>query len=93
MHQLLRKHEIVGDAVFDPEAIAILSAAFYDAWKLIQESGATFASPAHAEEARVTIAKYIIEAAKLGERDQLRLRDDALAYYAKSIVRRATDHK
>jgi hypothetical protein len=60
-----------------------------DGWKLLQDSGVVFASPAHAEDARVALAKYIIEAAKLGDRNQLRLRDDALAYYAKSIVKNA----
>lgn len=89
MHNFLREREIAGDGVFEPQTVIIMTAAFDDAWQLLQDSSVTFSSAAHAEEARVALAKYIIEAVRLGERDQRRLRDDALASYAKSIVKHA----
>ena len=87
MHKLLHERKIAGDGVFEPATVTLMTAAFDDAWQLLQDSAVTFASDAHAEEARLTLANYIIEAVNLGERNQLRLRDDALAYYAKSIVK------
>ena len=58
--------------------IHILVSAFDKAWEAIQTSGAKFDTGAHAEHARATLAKHIIEAAKQGELDQRRLRDGAL---------------
>jgi aspartate oxidase len=89
MNLLLRDRTNAGDGVFDPATVAILTAAFDDAWKFLHEGGITFASDARAEEARILIGKYIIEAAKRGERNQHRLRDDSLTHYAKSVVKHA----
>jgi hypothetical protein len=94
MHKLLHERKIAGDGVFKPETVTLMTAAFDDAWQLLQDSDVIFASASHAEKARVTLAKYIIEAVNLGERNQLQLRDDALTYYAKLIVARPrTDRK
>ena len=87
MNKLIR--EIAGDGVFDPEAIAVLVAAFDGAWKLLQGSGAVFASDAGAEDVRLTIARRIIEMARHGEHSQRRLRNDALTHFAKSNLKNA----
>jgi hypothetical protein len=75
------------DAAFDPDAVRILTAAFDDAWQSLQTSGASYASDDHAKSAREILAKHIIEMAKLGERDQSRLREGALVYMAQSNLR------
>jgi hypothetical protein len=72
---------------FGPHEIRTLVSALEQAWKSIQTSGATFDTAAHAECARAILAKQIIEAAQQGERDQGRLRDDALVAFAKSTLR------
>lgn len=56
---------------FDPEAIRILSAAFDMACALIGHTPQPTAT-------REAIAKAIVEAATLGERDPIRLRDAGL---------------
>ena len=50
-------------------------------------AGAKFDTGAHAEHARATLAKHIIEAAKQGELDQRRLRDGALVAWTQSNLR------
>jgi len=57
---------------FDPEAIAAMSEAFEAACEVLQDAG-------EPELVREIIAKRIIEAARLGERDPVRLRAAALA--------------
>jgi hypothetical protein len=81
------KHLENSDGVFDPEAVRILTSAFNDAWKSIADSGMTFASNGHAEAMREILALRIIELARLGERDQNRLRDYALLHLAHHIQR------
>ena len=49
-----------GDA-FDPNAVAILGAAFDAAWVTLQKSGSPLASDAHAATTRERLAKRIIE--------------------------------
>jgi hypothetical protein len=87
VNKLIR--EFGGDGAFDPEAVTVLVAAFDGAWKLLQGSGVVFASEASAENARLTIAKRIIEMARQGEHEQRRLRNDALTHFAKSNLRNA----
>jgi hypothetical protein len=84
---LKRLKEIAAGGVFDPYTARILTAAFDDAWKSVQESGVTFPSNAHADATREILALRIIEMAQLGERDQRRLRDDALLHLAQSNLR------
>jgi hypothetical protein len=69
---------------FGPDEIRILVAAFDEAWKAVQASGAIFDTKAKADTARAILAKHIIAAAKDGEYDQVRLRDGALLALAQS---------
>jgi hypothetical protein len=62
----------------------VLSKALDDAWRSLQHTGVYFTSRGHAEATRESLAKYIIEAAALGERDPTCLRDDALLNLSKS---------
>jgi hypothetical protein len=70
-------HDHIEAGVFDPDAVNLLVAAFDDAWQSIKDSGPSL-SDKQIELTRVTLAKYIIEQARHGERDQRRLRDRAL---------------
>jgi len=76
----------LGDDVFDPGTASILMAAFDSAWQSIQASGAHL-SEKQSELVRTTLAKYIIEQARQGELDQVRLRDGALLHLAKSNLK------
>ena len=72
---------------FDPEEVRILVAAFDDAWKSVQSSGATFASEQEADVTREILALRIIAMARLGERDQRSLCDDALLHLGRSRLK------
>jgi hypothetical protein len=85
MRGFLAKHL----GVFDPDDIRILVGAFDKAWEAVQASGEVFDSKARVDTARAILAKHIIAAAKDGERDEGRLRDDALVALAQSNVRSA----
>jgi hypothetical protein len=84
---LQRLQKYAGGTSFDPEAIRILSAAFEQAWQALLRSGARFGSDRRAEEARDTLAKYMIEQAKQGELDQRRLQEGALLHFTRSNLR------
>ena len=81
MRVYLKKHP----AVFNPDEVRVLTAAFDKAWQLIEASGAKFESDAHAESVREVLAKHIIEAAKQGERDPQRLIEAALGGYTQAL--------
>jgi hypothetical protein len=85
MRQRLEKY--AGDTSFGPEAIRVLTEAFEEAWQSLLRSGAKFGSDRRAEEARDTLAKYMIEQAKQGELDQRRLREGALLHFTRSNLR------
>jgi hypothetical protein len=85
MIEFLNRH--ARDAAFDPDAVRILTAAFDDAWQSLLTSGASYASDDDTKTTREILAKRIIEMAKLGERDQRRLREGALFYLAQSNLR------
>ena len=76
----------LGDDVFDPGTVSILMAAFDSAWQSIKASGARL-SEKQSELVRVILAKSIIEQARQGEFDQVRLRDGALLHLAKSNLK------
>src|SRR5947207_31398 len=76
--------ELGAEAVFDPETLRILAAAFDDAWASVEASGAPLSEAKYAERAREIIGNYIIKAAKDGERDQRRLCDEALLQLTRS---------
>jgi hypothetical protein len=69
--------------VFDPDDVRVLVAAFDEVWRRLLESGVKFASERETAAIRDTIAKYIIEQARHGERDQRRLRQGALLHCAR----------
>jgi hypothetical protein len=69
MLQHIQEHE----GVFNPEEVRILTAAFDDAWKAVQDSGAEIARNGQAEAMRAIIAQRILAMARLGERDALRV--------------------
>jgi hypothetical protein len=75
-------------SAFNPDSIRILSDAFEDAWQSLQTTGTTFHLDGQADQTREILARCIIEMAKLGERDQRKLRDAALAHLAEVIVRK-----
>lgn len=62
----------------DFDAIQILVVAFDDAWKVVQASGAPFASERYVEIARGILAKSTIDEATRGERDRHKLSQSAL---------------
>jgi hypothetical protein len=70
----LQKH-----SSFDPEAVAILGAAFDAAWDALQKSGSALASDAQAMTTRERLAKRIVEMGQKGTRDHQRLVEDAIA--------------
>jgi hypothetical protein len=88
MKEYLDRHAIAPPtAVFDPAAIRTLTIAFDTAWQRVQNSGVRFDSDHQSEQARNTLAKFIIEQARQGERDERRLRDGALLQYTRSNLR------
>jgi hypothetical protein len=72
------------DGYFDPDATNILTAAFDTAWQMLKTSGSVLAADYRAARTRELLAKRIIEVAREGERDPIRLADDALAHLANS---------
>ncbi len=72
------------DGSFDPEGTKILTAAFDTAWQMLKTSGNVLAADYRSVSTRDLLAKRIIEAARQGERDPIRLVDDALSYLANS---------
>ena len=83
MLQILIKHALAG--AFDSDEVKVLTDAFDQAWKAVEESGVCFASSTYKNATREVLALRIIEIAQLGERDPNRLRDDALLYLAKRL--------
>jgi hypothetical protein len=68
------------DDAFDPNAVAILGAAFDAAWDALQKSGSPLASDAQAMTTRERLAKRIIEMGQKGMRNHQRLAEDARAH-------------
>jgi hypothetical protein len=86
---MLRKLSEFGEAgAFDPEDVRILVAAFDAAWESVKASGAPFSEPDYQETARDILAKFIIYAAKTGERDERTLTEGALLQLSKANLRR-----
>jgi hypothetical protein len=67
-------------ASFDPEATKILTTAFDAAWQTLKTSGNVLAADFRAASTRELLAKRIVEMGRRGERDPLRLVEDALGY-------------
>jgi hypothetical protein len=69
-------------AAFDPETVAVLSAALEQAWDRLLESGSECTRPAYARAMREVVARRIIEMAQRGIRDQKELADGAVRFLA-----------
>ena len=69
---------LLSDGFFGPEDTKILTAAFDTAWQTLRTSGSVFAADYRATSTRELLAKRIIVTARQGERDPIRLVDDAL---------------
>jgi hypothetical protein len=76
------------DGAFDAAVISILEDAFEDAWRRVEASKAPYVSEEYALAGRTIIVKYIIRAAKAGERDPRWLADSALLYLSQQKLRR-----
>jgi hypothetical protein len=61
--------------------------AFDAACKTVASSGAPFADERYRERVREIIARHIIQLARLGERDQKRMADDALLELARANLK------
>ena len=72
MLRTLAKDALAGG--FDDNEVQVLVEAFDEAWKRVQEDGGSPVGDGHGEATREL----------LGERDPSRLRDDALAYLART---------
>jgi hypothetical protein len=81
-------HDLGAEAAFDPETLQIMAAAFDRAWGTLEASGAAFVAAPYAAGAREILGKYIVQAARNGERDQQQLCDGALRQLAKSDLTR-----
>jgi hypothetical protein len=77
---------LLAQSAFDPEFIETLVAAYEDAWRELEQSGSTFASPRYRRAAQEIVAKRIIEMAQRGERERAQLAKDAAAYLARSYA-------
>jgi len=75
---------LLANQAFDPDQVAILVAAFDDAWDTIQRSGSTLAAPHYERGAREIVAQHIVELARRGLLDRHRLSTEAIAYLANS---------
>jgi hypothetical protein len=62
-------------AAFDPETIAVLSAALDEAWDRLIQSGSECTRPAYARAMREVVARRIIDMAQRGTRDHKRRQD------------------
>ena len=69
-------------AAFDPETIAVLSAALDEAWDRLLQSGSECTRPAYARAMREVVARRIIDMAQRGIRDQKELADGAVRFLA-----------
>jgi hypothetical protein len=85
---MLTAIELHAPGVFDPDQIRVLVAALEDTWQKLLERGVRFGSDREAQAMRNVLAKYIIEQARQGERDQHRLREGALLHFAQLSLRK-----
>jgi hypothetical protein len=64
--------------VFDPDATQAMAAAFDAAWESLRETRHIATAPFKAEATRERLAKAILEQARNGERDPIRLQEHAI---------------
>ena len=70
------------EIAFDPETIAVLSAALEEAWDRLLQSGSECTRPAYARAMREVIARRIIDMAQQGTVDQKELANRAVRFLA-----------
>ena len=66
---------------FDPATVNLLSDAFEHVWHKVQTSGNRLARPAYAYVMREVMAKYIVNLAQHGEREEINLSDSAFHFF------------
>jgi hypothetical protein len=69
-------------AAFDPETIAVLSAALDEPWDPLLRSGSECTRPAYARAMREVVARRIIDMAQRGTMDQKEIANGALRFLA-----------
>ena len=72
---------IPSGASFDPATVNLLSDAFAHAWHKVQTSGNRLVRPAYAYVMREVMAKYIVNLAQHGEREEIKLSDSAFHFF------------
>jgi hypothetical protein len=70
------------EVAFDPETIAVLSAALEEVWDRLLRSGSECTRPAYARAMREVIARRIIDIAQHGTKDQKELVEGAGRFLA-----------
>jgi hypothetical protein len=70
------------EVAFDPETIAVLSAALEEAWDGLLQSGSECTRPAYARAMREVIARRIIDMAQRGTKDKKELVEGAVRFLA-----------
>jgi hypothetical protein len=70
------------ETAFDPETIAVLSAALDEAWDRLLQSGSECTRPAYARAMREVVARRIIDMAQRGTKDQKELVEGAVRFLA-----------
>ena len=68
------------EAAFDPDTIAVLSAALEEAWERLLQSGSECTRPAYARAMREVVARRVFDMAQRGTRDQKELADGAVRF-------------
>ena len=86
-------HPIPQFQPFDPELADTMRLAFNTAWQSLLVSRSDLVASFRAEATREALALRIIDMAKFGERDVIRLRDDAVAHVAVAHVQEAGQPK
>ena len=78
-------HPFAGQRAFNPETLQIMGVALDCAWYRLMVGGSALTASFRAEHTRHALAMRIADAARLGERDIERLRDDAVAYVEREL--------
>jgi hypothetical protein len=78
------------EAAFDPETIAVLSAALDEAWDRLLQSGSECTRPAYARVMREVVARRIIDMAQRGIRDKRSLPTARFDFLLRTIDMSAT---
>jgi hypothetical protein len=72
-------HSLLASSVFTPEETKVVCEAFDSAWLILQKSGTGYTDGSEAK-IREKLAKHILETARAGILDRIKLVDDAVEY-------------